>query len=63
VYRVLPETFVYMFYRAFFGVFIVVGSYIQLWNVWKTVKGGDLDRELEEPSMNLRDVAPMEAGG
>jgi hypothetical protein len=44
-------------------VFIVVGSYIQLWNVWKTVKGGELDRELEEPSMNLRDVAPMEAGG
>jgi hypothetical protein len=58
---VLPETFVYMFYRALLGVLIVVASYIQVYNVWKTIKGGQLDRELDEPSMNLRDVAPVEA--
>ena len=42
VYRVLPELSVYMALRAMFGVFIIAGAFIGLYNIYKTLRYGEL---------------------
>ncbi|HEY3266477.1 MAG TPA: cbb3-type cytochrome c oxidase subunit I [Armatimonadota bacterium] len=61
VYRVLPEMHLYMVLRGISGILVVAGAYIQLYNVWRTVRGGPLDREWDEPAMSLRQVPAIEA--
>ncbi len=40
--RVLPELSVYMALRAMFGVFIVAGAFIGMYNIYKTIRYGEL---------------------
>nr|MDQ2730346.1 cbb3-type cytochrome c oxidase subunit I [Armatimonadota bacterium] len=55
LYRVLPELHVYMVSRATMGMFIVVGAYVQLWNVWMTLRSRPPERETLEPTLSLYD--------
>ncbi len=50
-YRVIPELRVYLVARALAGTFIVVGAYLQLYNVWMTVRGRPPAREPLEPGV------------
>ncbi len=43
-YRLLPEIHLYFLLRSYSGVFIVVGAFIGLYNIYKTLYGAATDR-------------------
>ncbi len=53
IYRVVPMMHPYMVWRALTGTFLVVASYIQLYNVLMTVRGRQPVREHLEPAVGV----------
>ncbi|HET6384760.1 MAG TPA: cbb3-type cytochrome c oxidase subunit I [Armatimonadota bacterium] len=63
VYRVLVELHIYMIWRAWVGTFIVMGAYVQFYNVVMTVRGARPQREEYEPVIGYADQELLAAQG
>jgi len=52
---VLPEIHNLMIWRDILGTFVVVGAYVQFYNILMSLKAAKPDREVREPVIGVED--------
>lgn len=63
VYRAVTELHLYMVARVMAGTLVVTAAYVQLYNVWMTLRGRAPEREVMGPAVSLYDERAMVGGG